>query len=736
MIEGRFVVPSFSVFPPGLRVLATANVLFTPGGFGIGLDGSIQWSEVFNNFDALYSISLSNGNLKGSLPNEIPWRFNLFYIGIGNQLSGSIPDSLFRFYADNIFTPGAKSLTFGVVANNITGTIPSNLFSPLQGIVFNRFHIELSSNKLESYIPESLFEHVVTTDFRFIANANRLSGPLPSTLFPSKFQNATRVFCDLNMNQLSGLIPVDWLAHVGRAAVSLDLSWNNLAGTLPAKLFFNDWSPPNNTNFKLNLASNQLIGSIPSTFLSSSSFVQNATLLNFELNLSNNSLSGSIPPHLLRNDSATGITISNTFQLTLGYNSLNGSIPETLFRNLLQANTFSLRPSVTLQLEHNQLSGSISPSLVQDLHNGTGKLQLQAFNNLLSGSVPAFCFTFPVTANLLLGNNNLSGELPAVWSGLCSTLSLDITNNTGVTGRIPPHLLASSAWNIFSVSRTSLFGPIYNVSGAITRLDLSYTQLQLCNTSSFTVIPSSCDLSCTDASDCATLFGSCKTLSCPPGYSLEPPSSANPSSFCPPLAQPSSDFVCHNGVWIAYNVTIPTFYLPAGAGTVIVRNISSSVIVFQGIDTSLSIDGCATNLSSIVVQLTPQDIEKLEKSPRKMLHPLISLSGSSNTTSSSNCSDNLNDIALTTQKVGGGNNGCKDIRVEKVLSDEGRTFGAYFTVDSGRCNRWWIILVSVVAVVIVCTAVAVVGYVVWNKKRFAQSKKSLSTNSSKSEVKG
>lgn len=139
-----------------------------------------------------------------------------------------------------------------------------------------------------------------------------------------------------NKNWLRNNTPCDWvgITCTDDSVSGLDLSFNNLSGTIPPEL-------GNLTHLQeLLLDSNQLSGPIPPEL---------ANLLNLqELRMDNNQLSGGIPPELGN--------LPNLQTLSLYKNHLSGIIPPEL------ANLTRLQE---LWLESNQLRGSISATLCQ-----------------------------------------------------------------------------------------------------------------------------------------------------------------------------------------------------------------------------------------------------------------------------------------------------------------------------------------------------------------------------------
>ena len=157
----------------------------------------------------------------------------------------------------------------------------------------------------------------------------------------------------------------------------------------------------------LNLASNNLVGTLPTT-------IGNLTALTV-LKLSDNNLNGNIPTQLGN--------LTNLTELTLSDNQLTGKIP-TQLGNLVKLETLSLDRNQltdkipaqlgnlvklkTLNLYHNQLTGII-PTELGDL----AKLEhLILYANNLSGTIPTELGNLTTLEHLILYANQLSGIYP------------------------------------------------------------------------------------------------------------------------------------------------------------------------------------------------------------------------------------------------------------------------------------------------------------------------------------
>ena len=163
-----------------------------------------------------------------------------------------------------------------------------------------------------------------------------------------------------------------------------------------------------------------------------------------------------------------------------------------------------------------------------------------------------------------------------------------------------------------------------------------------------------------------------------------------------PGTPPSSAFTCVGGVWEAINVNTTTLVLPPNVGTVvIIGNLTSSSVVINGIASNINVTGCVLdNLTLVHIDLDKDDTDVVGS---KVYTLISALNGS--------CQSNLDSIAVTASIKNGG---CQKVSVKKITSNNGSTLSGLFTIDKSSCNRWWIILVSVVCGVILLALIAVV----------------------------
>lgn len=190
--------------------------------------------------------------------------------------------------------------------------------------------------------------------------------------------------------------------------ISINLSFNNLTGTLPVEI--GDLTALQ----YLNLDGNKLTGPIPTQ-------ITNLTNL-ATLHMAENDFTGSIPANIGN--------LVNLYGLALSDNNLSGAIPAS-FSNMAALSLASLN--------NNQLSGSI-PSNIGNLLSLT---QLNLGNNNLSGTIPVSMGDLVNLTDLSLNNNQLSGTIPASFDGLVNLDLLDVSYNnlSGIFPDLPSLVL-------------------------------------------------------------------------------------------------------------------------------------------------------------------------------------------------------------------------------------------------------------------------------------------------------
>ncbi|KAL8159101.1 hypothetical protein V2J09_000638 [Rumex salicifolius] len=402
----------------------------------------------FNRFTALESLDLSYNTFSGEIGETLNGLIRLKNLTLNkNQLSGSVPD----YFADY------KNLTqIDLSFNGFTGKLSSRL-----GELSNLQTLVISSNNFTGPIPQNLAN--ISTLQRFAANQNQFSGSIPSG-FPKSLQKL-----DLSYNNLNGTIPAYLLTN--NNLETLDLSSNCLEGSLPEILSVNSLT-------RLRLGSNFITGKIPV------SICENLVELVY-LELENNKLSGIIPSELgsckklqllsLARNYISGelpVELSNLTKLTvlnLQMNKLHGEIPSEISK---------LSNLVTLNISSNHLNGTIpySISSLQKL------VILDLHGNNVSGSIPSGIGQLNLLGVIQLGMNQLSGDIPLMSSNV---YYLNLSNNL-FNEKIPNSLNTLSNIQILDLSNNYFFG---EVPTFLTRMS-SLIQLLLANNKLTGALPS------------------------------------------------------------------------------------------------------------------------------------------------------------------------------------------------------------------------------------------------------
>lgn len=328
-------------------------------------DNNIQRTlpSYLSRLGALRRLNLRNNQIGGFLSSSFATLSNLTELNLGATGLSAFPDTL---------SPAIKILSLD--SNKFTGSFPLILCR-----MPNLEEIQLSANGLSGELPECVVVHKKLQKI-WLQN-NKLSGFLPQQLF----QNANLKVLSLAGNNFSGVIPdFPVLAaqkhnHGSVLAVSgleiLDLSYNQLSGTLPSSI----WKQSNLR--RLNLSGNTLTANV-------SSDIKNLALLE-DLQLVKMGLSGSFPSELqlLRNlrvvcldsNSITGVIPSlhntkNLQELGLSWNKLDSlpnldSLPQ-LTKVRLQGNRLNFA-----SLEHQAILNQKNSSVVYSPQDsiGTGK---------------------------------------------------------------------------------------------------------------------------------------------------------------------------------------------------------------------------------------------------------------------------------------------------------------------------------------------------------------------------
>lgn len=351
----------------------------------------------------LTSLDLSSNLFSGSLPSEIGFLTNLTSLDLSNNnLSGIIPSEIGTL----------SDLTYLVLSkNNFSGVMTEKHFASLKRLK----SIDLSSNNLKI---------VVDSDWLppFRLDTALFSSCQMGPLFPAWLEQQLEITTlDISSAALMDKIP-DWFWSTFSQATYLDMSDNQISGSLPAHL--------DDMAFEeLYLSSNQFIGRIPP-------FPRNIVVLD----ISNNAFSGTLPSNLEARELQTLLMYSN---------QIGGSIPESICKlqrlgdldlssNLLEGEIpqcFETEYISYVLLSNNSLSGTF-PAFIQ---NSTNLQFLDLAWNKFYGRIPTWIGELMRLQFVRLSHNAFSGTIPVEITNLSYLQYLDLSGNN-ISGAIPLHL--------------------------------------------------------------------------------------------------------------------------------------------------------------------------------------------------------------------------------------------------------------------------------------------------------
>lgn len=764
-----------------LSSVSSALLLFTKN----ALEGTISPSLLGTGWSSLASLAffLTDNRLSGTIPPSLLsfWTYapktSLSLALDGNQLFGDFPlSSLLSFSAGGY----PQNAVVEVSRNNLNGTVPnlvvpSTAILPTTGLL--SITVQATSNKLSGTLQSSMLAIPTTSAFtlRLFFDYNKITGTFPANwlaglganwvsvqlyfgknqLEGSPFEGAiasppgsfpNQLVMSYGSNKLSGTIPPNFCADCRGSHVNLDLSNNQINGTLPSTLL--DAVSVRSHIVSLNFGSNQISSfSTPPDFLSALNTT--TTLYVVTLNLDNNGMVGNLDFDLfagvdLKSDLSPSFSLSlasnqftgtlssaflasipsylSFFELRLDHNPLEGSLFSSFFAPIYSVKRYSVQVSLVncsltgavdgtgltgpvdtalrLFIDHNSFTGTFPLSVMMSQVNATRPLTISASHNKFDGLL-----SFEEVSNAPTLYFNLSSNLISSWSVHPSAASyvkhLDLSNNVKLEGSIQNNLFSlASSMTLFAASNTSLTGnaPIFTAGTTpfLTGFYLNNTKLDFCTSATGFSPPSikgRCSIHNTSAVNCPRSYH----------YSCLESKNANPDPSCPIATRPSDQFICVGGIWVTNTtVTAPTLVIPGGATETIVNaNLSTSVIVFNGLNSTLVINGCINNLTRVQVVLTTADLERLGSSGLTKI--LLQYSNGNGT-----CSNDLSSVVVSALSP---DSSCKKVKTKTVTSNG--TLSGIFTIDSSKCNTWWIILISVIAAVVVIAIVLVVLLVIF-----------------------
>ncbi|KAL0452742.1 UNVERIFIED_CONTAM: putative receptor-like protein kinase [Sesamum latifolium] len=371
-------------------------------------------------------------------------------------------------------SPAIANLTFLRVidlrGNVFRGPIPAEI-----GRLFRLRSLLLIENSFGGEIPANLSQ---CTQLEVInLNFNSLTGKIPTEL--SRLPNL--VALHISANQLTGGIP-PVLGNIS-TLLNLSIAQNYLGGTIPDNL-----GQLVNLQF-LQVGSNNLSGTVPLS-------VFNLSRISI-FGVAFNRLAGSLP-------SSIGTSLPNLRQLLIGVNGFSGNIPSSLSNisslqiiDVPDNQFFGRVPSdfgrianlQRLNVGRNLLGRGDSDPLdfINSLINCSKFEMLGIDNNHFSGPLPDEIANLSINVNrLLLGGNQLSGQIPAGITKFINLIALNVSWNS-FDGPILPDIGKLFNLGQLYMNRNSFSGRIPSTIGNLTKL----FELRLDGNTLETSIPSS-----------------------------------------------------------------------------------------------------------------------------------------------------------------------------------------------------------------------------------------------------
>ncbi|KAM7469540.1 hypothetical protein LguiA_007723 [Lonicera macranthoides] len=439
-----------------------------------------QWKgvECGHQHRRVIGLNLSDQNMFGTISPHIGNLSFLRFIKLqDNHFHGKIPQQIGYLYRLRLLNLSKNTLggplpvnlsrcfncrVVSLRGNHLEGMIPVEL-SSLKKLSL----LDLRLNNLTGFIPASFGNLSSLTSISLAAN--NIKGTIPSVL--GRLTNL--VFISLSMNNLTGTIPSS-LFNISTITYFYT-SANQLTGTLPANIGL---TLPNLQ--VLGFGTNNFQGEIPGSF-------SNASQLQI-LDLPMNMLTGQVSANLgsLQNlqrfniednllgtnatDDLSFITFlsncTNLHALGLDDNNFGGEIPNSIGNLSVQLNA--------LALGNNHISGII-PAAIESLVN---LYSLQLNNNLLSGPIPSSLGKLRNQQALQLNGNKLQGQIPSSLGNITLLYALDLSDNK-LEGNIPASIGNCKKLNLLDLSQNNLTGPIPNNAVSIFSVYLNLSRNSL-----------------------------------------------------------------------------------------------------------------------------------------------------------------------------------------------------------------------------------------------------------------